>query len=259
MLNHRGAFRALVYDKQFMTIPLRFLSIICFIVFTLNVNLSLAQIRLGPKVGFNFSELPDNTIFIIGNQHIYNGYHLGVIAEYKVFKQLFLQPGVLVTSKGSKYIVGNETVGSATGFSNFQFSGLYVDFPLNLMYKIDLGLFKLFLIAGPDLGYGLTGKWKGSDGTSSNVHFGNGSDDDFKPFDYGLSFGGGVEAGRIQLSAQYYQGLRALSTSTPPLKEQKYRGLNISIAWLFGNDERVYRDYESRYLRKHRQNKRHWK
>jgi hypothetical protein len=238
-----------------MRIYFRLLSIVCFIVFTFNLNLSFAQIKYGPKVGLNFSELPNNTKFIIGNQQIYNGYHLGVIAEYKIVKQLFLQPGVLIAIKGSKYVAGNDTVGNTTGFSNFQFTSLYADFPLNLVYKIDMASFKLFLTAGPSLGYGLTGKWKGGDGTSSSVHFGNRSDDDLKPFDFGLNIGGGLEAGKIQLSAQYYEGLRILSTLTPQRKEEKYRGLNISIAWLLGNDERVYRDYESRYLRKHRHNR----
>ena len=72
--------------------------------------------------------------------------------------------------------------------------------------------------------------------------------DDLKPFDYGINFGGGVELGRFQISSQYYQGLRTLSTLTPPLKEQKYKVLSISIAYLFGKEKRVYMDYESRYL-----------
>ena len=211
-------------------------------------------IKFGPKVGLSFSELPNNTKYIIGNQHIYGGYHFGVLVEFRLYKQLFIQPGFLITNKGSKYIVRNDSDSSTTGFSDFQFSSFNADIPLNLICKFDLGTFKLFLIAGPNLGYGLTGKWKGSDGTSSNVHFGNGSDDDLKLFDFGLNIGGGLEVGRIQLSSQYYQGLRTLSTLTPPLKEQKYKGLNISIVWLFGNDERVYRGYGSRYLRKHRQN-----
>ena len=89
-----------------------------------------------------------------------------------------------------------------------------------------------------------------SDETSSNVHFGNDPDDDFKPFDYGINFGGGMEAGRFLISCQYYMGLKTLSTLDPPLKEQKYKVLTVSVAYLFGKDKRVYMDYESRYLSK---------
>ena len=99
------------------------LTLVYLIGFTFNSNLSFAQIKFGPKAGLNISELPNNTEYIIGNHHIYSGYHPGVIAEIRLVKELFLQPGVLITNKGSKYIAGNNTGGSTTGFSDFQFSG----------------------------------------------------------------------------------------------------------------------------------------
>jgi hypothetical protein len=244
-----------VIDNHVMRIPIRLLSIFYFITFSLNTNLSYAQIQFGPKIGLNFSVLPNNTEYII-NQHIYNGYHLGAISEFRLFEHLFLQPGVLISNKGSEYNVGNNSFSTTTGLSSFQFSGFYADIPLNLIYKYDLGAFKLFLVAGPQVGYGLTGKWTTSYGTSSNVHFGNDSDDDLKPFDFGINFGGGVQAGRIQVSSQYYLGLRTLSTLSPPLEEQKYKVLSISIAYLFGKDKRDYKDYESKYLQNSSKSKR---
>ena len=134
--------------KHFMGIPVRQLSLTLFIAFTCNTILSFAQIAFGPDAGLNFSELPDNSKYIIGNQHVYGGYQLGVIAEFRLYKQLFLQPGFLVTNKGSRYVVGNDSASQTTGFSDYQFSGFYADVPLNLIYKFDLGSFKLFLIAG---------------------------------------------------------------------------------------------------------------
>lgn len=209
--------------------------------FTFNSNLSFAQIKFGPKAGFNISELPNNTEYIIGNHHIYSGYHAGVTADIRLVKELFLQPGVLITNKGSKYVAGNNIDGSTTGFSNFQFSGFYTDIPINLAYKFELRTFKLLLIAGAQLGYGLTGKWKTSDGTTSKVHFGNEPVDDFKPFDYGLDFGAGVEVGRIQITSLYYMGLKSLSTLNPPLKEQKFKVLSLSVAYLFGKEKRTFK------------------
>jgi hypothetical protein len=232
-----------------MKIPLRILSLAYFLAFTFNVNLSFAQIRFGPKVGLNFSELPNKTKYII-DQQFYSGYHAGVIAEFKLFDHLFLQPGVLISNKGSKYIVGNHSGGSTTGFSNFQFSSFYADIPVNLVYNFNKHSYKLFLIAGPQIGYGFTGKWTATYETSSNVHFGSGPEDDLKPFDYGINFGGGIEKDRFQISASYYQGLRTLSVLNPPLQEQKYKGVTVSIAYLFGKEKRVHLDYESRYLSK---------
>jgi Outer membrane protein beta-barrel domain len=242
--------------ENFMKLPFWLLSLAYIIAFTFNANLSFAQIKFGPKAGLNFSELPNNTQYII-NQQIYSGYHLGVITEFRLFDNLYLQPGVLISNKGSEYIVGNNTVSNTTGFSNFQFSGFYADIPLNLAYKFDRRTFKLLLIAGPQVGYGLTGKWTATYGTKSNVHFGNDPTDDLKPFDYGINIGGGLEAGRLEISSQYYLGLRMLSPWIPPLKEQKYKVLNISVAYLFGKSKRTYNDYESRYMRKNRHHKRH--
>lgn len=232
-----------------MRIPVRLLTLAFSIGFTFNANLSFAQIKFGPKVGINISELPNNTEYIIGKHHIYTGYHLGVTSEIRLVKELFLQPGVLITNKGSKYTVGNNSGDSANGFSNFQFSGFYTDIPINLAYKFDRRTFKLLIIAGAHLGYGLTGTWKTSDGTTSKVHFGNDPVDDFKPFDYGLDFGAGVEVGRIQVTSLYYMGLKTLSTLNPPLKEQKFKVLSISIAYLFGKEKRAYKNYSGESCR----------
>jgi hypothetical protein len=229
-----------------------FIGIVFLIALAINGNPCSAQVRFGPKVGLNFSELTISTDYILGNQNFYNGYHFGVISEFRLSGQLFLQPGVLITNKGSKYVVGNGTGGSTTGYSYYQFYTFNADIPLNLKYNFNLGSYRLILTSGPQVGFGLAGKWTALNRTSSNVHFGNDPTDDLKRVDAGLNLGLGLEVGRIQLSSQYYMGLRSLSPSSLPLKEQKYKMLSISIACLFGRETKVRRDYENRYLRKHR-------
>ncbi len=230
-------------NYPFMKIPFRLLNLVYLIGFSFNANLSVAQIKFGPQAGLNISELPNNTEYIMGKHHISCGYHLGIIAQIRLVKELYFQPGVLFNNKGSKYIAGNNTGGSTSGFSDFRFSSSNAEIPLDLMYKFDQGSFKLLIIAGPHFGYGLSGKWESSSGTPSKVHFGNDPADDLRPFDYGLDFGAGAEFGRIQVSSQYYMGLKTLSTLNPPLKEQKYKVLSISVACLFGKDKRGSRNY----------------
>lgn len=232
-----------------MNLTFRLLTLASFIVFTFNADPAYAQIKFGPKAGLNFSELPNRTKYII-NQQIYSGYHLGAMAEFKLSDHLFIQPGILISNKGSKYIVGNNAGGINTGFSNFQFSGFFAEVPLNLAYKFYTRSFNLFLTGGPQFGYGLTGKWTATYGTSSNIHFGIDPTDDLKPFDYGFCLGGGFEKGSLQISAQYYNGFKTLSTVTPPLNEQKFKVLAISVGYLFGKDKRSNMDYEKKYLRK---------
>jgi hypothetical protein len=236
----------------------RFLSLACFIVLALNADLSFAQIKYGPKVGLNFSELPNYNEYII-DQQIYNGYHFGAISEFRIFNNLFLQPGLLISNQGSEYIVGNNTGGTTTGYSNFQFSVFYADLPINLVYKVGRRSFKFLILAGPQIGFGLTGKWEATYGRESTVHFGNGPEDDMKPIDYGFNLGGGLEAGRFQITSQYYLGLNTISTLTPPQEEQKYKILTISIAYLFGKDSREGMDFETRYRQKYNRAKAHRK
>ena len=67
-----------------MKTPFRLLTLVYLIGFTFNANLSFAQIKFGPKAGFNISELPNNTEYIIGNHHIYSGYHAGITADIRL-------------------------------------------------------------------------------------------------------------------------------------------------------------------------------
>lgn len=232
-----------------MKITFRLLSLTYCVAFTLSGNLSFSQINYGPEVGLNISELPNNTEYIIGKHHISGGYHIGVTAEIRLVKELFLQPAFVISDKGSKYRVGNNTNGSTTGFSDFRFSSLNAEIPLNLMYKFDLYSFKLLLFTGPHFGYGLSGKWETSNGTSSKIHYGNDPVHDLKPFDYGLDFGAGFEFGKIQVSSQYYNGFKVLSTLDPPLKEQKYKVLSISVTYLFSREIRGHKKYNDKFCR----------
>lgn len=241
-----------------MKIPIYLLGLVFFIAFTFQSTDTHSQIKFGPKIGTNWSMLPNHTGYITGNQYVL-GYHLGVVAEIRIIDQLFLESGISIITKSSKYIVGENSIGNNAGFSDFQYTSLNADLPLNLKYKFNLGNLKLFLLAGPQLGYGLSGQWKASNGTTSNVHYGNGPSNDLKAFDYGLNFGGGVEVGRIQFSSSYYQGLTTLSPLTPPLKEQKFKVISISMSYLFGKEKRNYRHYKNRYWSKYGQNSRHRK
>ena len=54
-------------NKHFMKIPFRLFSLAYCIAFTFSANLSFAQIKFGPKVGLNISELPNNTEYIIND------------------------------------------------------------------------------------------------------------------------------------------------------------------------------------------------
>jgi hypothetical protein len=217
----------------------------------LATNNSFSQVRIGIKGGSTYSVMSNTSQYIIGNEHT-NGYLAGIFAEFSAIGELYLQPGIIFSTRGTKYTVGNNTVGITEPFPDYQFTGLYASMPLDLTYKIDLGPFKVLISAGPSLTYAIKGQWTTSFETSSAVHFGNSTTDDFKPFEYGVNAGGGVEIGRFQLLSQFYQGLNPLSASNPESTEQKFRVISFSAAFLFGDNSGSYKPYKSRYWKPHR-------
>ena len=92
------------------------------------------------------------------------------------------------------------------------FSVNYVEIPLNLAYKYDLGVVKLFGQAGPYAGVGVSAKMKSG---SEEETFDFGSDpDQLKRIDYGVNFGAGVEIKKLIIGVNYGLGLANMSNDT---------------------------------------------
>ena len=113
-------------------------------------------------------------------------FHVGIIGNISLADFIALQPGVLVTGKGSKTQNGDpsdETYFKATS------NPIYIEIPFNVVLKAPIGAdTKFFAGAGPYLGIGVAGKNK----TEGKI-FGTGfssekniqwSDDDPTTLDY---------------------------------------------------------------------------
>ena len=85
------------------------------------------------------------------------GFNLGVNAEIPIGIDFYIQPGVLYTSKGANDAFG--TVNKVTVS--------YIEVPVNLLYKPELGSGKIILGFGPYVAFGVGGRYK----------YDNGSDD----------------------------------------------------------------------------------
>jgi hypothetical protein len=238
----------------------RFLCLTLLGVLLFNSHPSFSQFKFGPKLGLYFTKLPNDTKFIL-EQKIHTGYIVGTVVESRLFNNLYIQPGIFISNRGSGYKVGNKKGGIVSGFTNYRFSVFYTDITANFLYKIDLHSYKLFLTAGPHLGYGISGKWTAFDETKSYIRFGTNPTDDYKPFDYGINIGGGLQFGRFQISSQYYLGLHTISPLNPPLVEQKYKALDISITYLFVNEKKKYAAMDCRYLyiKKHKTHRKYFR
>jgi hypothetical protein len=116
----------------------------------------------------------------------------------------------------------------------------YLQIPVNLQVK--LGSMPVWLQAGPYLGYALWGKdkWKVEvaegefESGSLDIKIGNSKDDEFKPFDFGISSGIALKANNIQFGLNYNVGLTNKSTSDNKKIKEKTNGVSFSATYFFG-------------------------
>jgi hypothetical protein len=177
-----------------------------------------AQVKYGVKAGVNFSSFNESTAGISASTSSTTGFNAGVVAEIPAATNFVIQPGLLISQKGGKVDISS-------------IKPLYLELPVNAMYKFALGESVKFLIfAGPYLAYGIGGTAK--DGTNSqSIKYG--SDGDMKAFDFGLNFGPGIEYKNFQLTGQYSLGLANIATASSDVSA-KNRGFSVSLAYFFG-------------------------
>lgn len=191
---------------------------ICILSFALlNAN---AQ-RFGIKAGLSMANAKyEYTETSISTENLI-GFQAGLIGELPISDALYVNAGALFSQKGTKLsLLGMEV----------KFPVNYVEVPLNLAYKYDLGPLKLFAQAGPYLGYGLSAKMTGS-GIDETIDFGT-EPNQMKRLDYGANFGAGIEIGAVQIGANY--GLGLANISNDPDETMKNGVLSFTVALLFG-------------------------
>jgi hypothetical protein len=163
-------------------------------------------------------------------------YHLGVNAEIPIAPEFYVQPGLLFTTKGTKF--NDNQAGDPT------LNLSYIEIPVNLLYKPVVGNGKLLVGFGPYVAYGVGGKYK-TDGDDTKVKFkGNVKADDdpnvvyFKPFDAGANLLFGYEFTNrfsAQLNAQL--GLVNINSDYDAIPNTDARsantGFGVSVGYRF--------------------------
>ncbi len=125
-------------------------------------SMSSGGTTFGIRAGVNFQNI--NGKDGNGNKLEYNlkpGFNAGVNAEIPVAPDYYVQPGVLFSTKGTKF----------DDDSKLNLS--YVEIPVNFLYKPTLGANKLLLGFGPYVGFGIGGKLKPNTGNDRDVTFKN--------------------------------------------------------------------------------------
>ncbi len=152
------------------------------------------------------------------------GLNLGVSASFEISSGLMFETGLGLSQKGYKVSEGGFT---GTWRTN------YLDIPLTVkkMFAGD----KIFVQAGPYLGFGISGKAKYKfDGETEDepIDWGSDKDDDQKRLDFGLTFGAGaMVTEKIQVGLNYGLGLANLSTYSDNGYKETNQVIGITVGY----------------------------
>jgi len=188
----------------------------------------------GVSQGKRSSTETSSASYMLGNLM---GIHIGAVVDVKITDFLYIQPGIMLNSKGFDMESEEEETSISTGSSprvekyksNQRFNPYYIDVPIMLSLKGTLAEnLALRAEAGPYLGFGLFGK-----GEASSEEYRNGVlDPDNEPkrkiknvfsptdeekerfgfgglskFNFGIGFGAGIEYANFYLGLSYNYGL----------------------------------------------------
>ena len=181
-----------------------------------------AQLKLGVKGGLNVSSVHFDSDLL--NADNVTGFHVGPMLEIGVpLLGLGVETAILYSQKGleTKSVGGEKTTMKTD----------YIDVPLNLKWKFGLPIVKVYLAAGPYVGFRVGGDkiWNIPGSMIDQV--------EAKNFSAGLNFGAGVELIKhLQVGLNYGLGLTDnYSVSKVDFSENtgKNRGWSVTAAILF--------------------------
>jgi hypothetical protein len=212
--------------KLFLLLILAYPSIACFAqktIFGIEGGLNLAHQRLsvidaGTTVSEAGSTIPS--------------FHVGFFADAQLGQNFNFIPELLFSGEGSDF-KGTDFNGNA---ATEKIRLYYIRVPLNFVYETKLkDDVKFFIGAGPDFGFGLSGKISVPD-SSINAF----ASDGFKRFDFGVNFLSGVETkSGLRLSFNYYLGIASIVGSDVSqqsgLDAKWYnRAIGFSVGYVLG-------------------------
>ena len=175
-------------------------------------------------------------------------FQAGFIGDISLGQFVSLQPGLIVTGKGSKTQSG-ET--SDANYFKATSNPIYLEIPLNLVFKFGANNGPNFFAgAGPYLAMGIAGKnktegkffgtafssennieWSNDDPTTLNYEEGVGFGI-MKRFDYGLNGTAGIDLKKAVLSVNYGLGLAKLQSGSENSDDNnKHRVLSFTVGF----------------------------
>lgn len=175
-------------------------------IITTVISYGFSQTSYGLKAGVNLAKVSPGVEVLKDYQKNHVSFYVTGFADIPVANQFSIQPGISLQGKGSTYEGEmNGTSGSIKG------DVMSIEVPVNAVYYIPAGMGKVFLGAGPYVGFNVSGKSVSKVGDEASVEekldF-SGDDKDMERVDAGLNFLGGYKFNNgFLINAGYGLGL----------------------------------------------------
>lgn len=199
--------------------------------------LSFAQVDYGFKVGATHATT--NNMSTADSRYI-NGYQFGGFADVKLSKNLSVRPGLQFTQKGHNIESNIQGGPSFVFYFQNRLALSYLEIPVDIMYSLPLSkAVKLYLGAGPTIGYGIAGKnrvisirGEAANNYEALVEKNNVFDNpNTRRMDIGANLTAGVEFKNIFIGTSYNHGFINTFKSDPANNIDKNRTFALSVSY----------------------------
>jgi len=229
-------------------------TILLLILLCITATHTFSQVKYGVKVGLNLTKLSDkdNEGTYSNEYKMKTGFHFGVTAEVPFSESFSFEPGLIYSLRGFTTSRKSAVSGEQPVEPKLTMYLNYLVIPLNAIYKIRVGKSKIFISAGPYLGYALSGKlkadtaWFGINGDQPErkVLIGNNSTNDIKPFDYGFNLGAGIELYPVTLGAQYGFSISNIAPANDYGRQLKNKIISFALSYKFVKEIKKAKGYK---------------
>ena len=183
--------------------------------------------------GLNLSEFRvkyEGEVLHGGNAKLNPGFNAGATLDVPIKSLFSLETGILLNSKGNKISSGDE-LGANKELQRENL--LYLDAPVLCKITVPIKKIRIFAMAGPYLGYALSGKQKAEVTINSvhneweaNIPWG----DRYDRFDYGAKTGIGLRYKKYQIGASYEFGFKEIYKASELARKNRVLELYVSYA-----------------------------